>query len=107
MACGPVATSVFLRWRVESVPATLDGRLSTSKPAGVRASPWYRRAARSRSAAEVEGGVLDTGGGETLAGWVLPEEGGADEPAPPPPPQAASSEAVTRTKVVRRFMVWI
>jgi len=35
----PLMKSVFLRWRVASVPTTFDGRVSTSKPAGVRASP--------------------------------------------------------------------
>src|ERR1041384_412836 len=99
-ACGPVATSVFLRWRVERVPATLDGRLSTSNPAGGRASPLYRRAARSRSAELVEGGVLTTGGVETLADWLLPEEGAPPEP-PPPPPQAVTSMAIAiRMKMV-------
>src|SRR5690349_10046363 len=103
MAWGPEATSVFLRWRVETVPATLEGRLSTSKPAGVRASPLYRRAARSRSAEVVEDGVLSTGGVETLAGWLPPEEGAAPAP-PPPPPQAVTSIAMAaRMKMFRRF----
>src|SRR5690349_21623742 len=106
MACGPVATSVFLRWRVDTVPATLDGRLSTSKPAGVRASPWYRRAARSRSAFAVEDGAVPTGGVGTLAVWLLPEEEGDEaDPPPPPPPQAARSSATETTmKVFRGFM---
>ena len=39
MAWGPVAKSVFLRWRVDSVPVTLDGRVSTAKPSGVRCVP--------------------------------------------------------------------
>src|SRR6187455_1990925 len=103
MACGPVATSVFLRWRVDSVPATLDGRLSTSKPAGVRASPLYRRTARSRSA-EVVDGALETGGVGTLAGWLLPDEEGAGAPPPPPPQAETSSEIAARMKAFRRFM---
>src|SRR3982751_5669891 len=94
MACGPVARSVFLRWRVDNVPVTLDGRLSTSNPAGVRASPRYRRAASSRSAA-VEDAGLEAAGVWTLAGWLWPEdEEGAGAAAPPPPPQAVMRSAI-------------
>src|SRR4051812_1722835 len=94
MPWGPVATSVFLRWRVDSVPMTLAGRASTEKPSGVRSSPLYRRVASSRSAALDGAAVVTAGaGGVTLAGWLLADEDEdeGEAAAPPPPPQALSS----------------
>src|SRR4051812_17329027 len=105
MAWLPVARSVFLRWRVLSVPTTLDGRASRSKPDGVRASPLYRREASVRSAVLTEGGGLLTAGAgeETLAACELePAEAGAL--AAPPPPQAAKA---ARLNTTRRFCIFI
>src|SRR6186713_2027998 len=98
MAWLPVARSVFLRWRVLNVPTTFKGRASRSKPAGVRASPLYRRAASVRSPSLTgAGGLFTTGGGDgTLAGCGLEPEAGALA-APPPPPQAASIETLNNT----------
>src|SRR5688572_3228792 len=108
MACGPVARSVFLRCRVASVPVTLAGRDSVSKPCGVRSVPAYRRLARFRSPVLTGAGVGAAGAGVTDAGCGF-EEAGAGEPPvapPPPPPQAARVVRLNRTRRFRAFMLF-
>src|SRR5687768_10764593 len=108
MACGPVARSVFLRCRVASVPVTLAGRVSVSKPCGVRSVPAYRRLARFRSPVLTGAGEGAAGAGVTEAGCGF-EAAGAGEPAdapPPPPPQAARVVRLNRTRRFRTFILF-